>query len=571
MEGIKGIYVPITAGVESYRAELAQAASITQQTGAQVAAAAAAVSTANEKAANTTRTLQQEYRAAAKEAQKLAQLHGINHAATLEATQRAAEYKDQLDDVNDRINAFHPEKKWKLAADGVAAAIDVARAGVGVMQALGLNTEDAAKAIQVMMTMQAAADALRSLEALKGAYQAISVMIKTNVIPAITTMNGMLMASGIIALVAIVAALAYNWYQTSKAEEEAAKNAEEYKKKLEEIEKQRQKTIANIQQTQALETRAMRDGLQKQLQTLTDAKNKEIEETAKALRTNEITVQMFNDRVKAIDAYYHNERLASIKDYNEKAAKQRQEAAAKEQADLQKVYANRRKWMDSVEADWVKQNAAAAEAAANELAKVSQEVLGEQAEIPLPKMPNIDEHLKNLGWKQSLENFTGEMNRALSDMTAQFITGLAATIGQSLATGANVMQTVGEFVLNALGQLAQQIGALMIAYGAAQYKFNLSSLTLNPVGMIAAGAAMVAIGAAISARSRKGLTNSAGGGGSVPTGSTGGGDNSGWTGTAFGAAFGMSGQPVLTSRVSGRDIELVTGRQGVYSRRLTGR
>lgn len=570
MEGIKGIYVPITAGVESYRAELAQAASITQQTGAQVAAAAAAVSSANEKAANTTRTLQQEYRAAAKEAQKLAQLHGMNHAATLEATQRAAEYKDQLDDVNDRINAFHPEKKWQLAADGVAAAIDVARAGVGVMQALGLNTEDAAKAIQIMMTMQAAADALRSLEALKGAYQAISVMIKTNVIPAITTMNGMLMASGIIALVAIVAALAYNWYQTSKAEEEAAKNAEEYKKKLEEIEKQRQKTIANIQQTQALETRAMRDGLQKQLQTLTDAKNKEIEETAKALRTNEITVQMFNERIKAIDAYYQNERLASIKDFNEKAAKERQEAAAKEQAELQKVYANRRKWMDSVEADFVRQNAEAAEAAANELARVSKESMESMPEMPLPAPPNLEEHFKRMRWREALQNLNTEVTKVLSDGVASFATGFAAAVGAAFMSSADGIKDVGNFVLNALGQLAQQIGALMIAYGVAQFKFNASVGTLNPIGMVAAGAALVAIGAAISARSRKGMTNSGGGGGSMPS-SSGGGDNSGWTGTAFGSAFGMSGQPVLTSRVSGRDIELVTGRQGVYSRRLTGR
>lgn len=570
MEGIKGIFVPITAGVESYRAELAQAASITQQTGAQVAAAAAAVSSANEKAANTTRTLQQEYRAAAKEAQKLAQLHGMNHAATLEATQRAAEYKDQLDDVNDRINAFHPEKKWQLAADGVAAAIDVARAGVGVMQALGLNTEDAAKAIQVMMTMQAAADALRSLEALKGAYQAISVMIKTNVIPAITTMNGMLMAGGIVALVAIVAALAYNWYQTSKAEEEAAKNAEEYKKKLEEIEKQRQKSIANIQQTQALETRAMRDGLQKQLQTLTDAKNKEIEETAKALRTNEITVQMYNDRIKAIDAYYHNERLASIKDFNEKAAKERQEAAAKEQAELQKVYANRRKWMDSVEADFVRQNAEAAEAAANELARVSKESMESMPEMPLPAPPNLEEHFKRMRWREALENLNAEVTTVLSNGVANFATGFAAAVGAAFMSSADGIKDVGSFVLNALGQLAQQIGALMIAYGVAQFKFNASVGTLNPIGMVAAGAALVAIGAAISARSKKGMTNSSGGGGSMPSSSSGG-DSSGWTGTAFGAAFGMSGQPVLTSRVSGRDIELVTGRQGIYSRRLTGR
>ena len=83
MAGDKQIYVPITLGVDSYKKELATAATATQQSGEIIATSAQKASEANLSAAKSTKTLQQEYKIAAKEAQKLAQIHGLNNAATI--------------------------------------------------------------------------------------------------------------------------------------------------------------------------------------------------------------------------------------------------------------------------------------------------------------------------------------------------------------------------------------------------------------------------------------------------------------------------------------------------------
>ena len=74
---------------------------------------------------------------------------------------------------------------------------------------------------------------------------------------------------------------------------------------------------------------------------------------------------------------------------------------------------------------------------------------------------------------------------------------------------------------------------------------------MNPYLMIAAGAALVGIGAAISSASRKGLEGgSSGGSGGYSTGSS-----------------GVNGDMVLTTRLDGRDLVLSGQRTTAIGRR----
>jgi len=95
--------------------------------------------------------------------------------------------------------------------------------------------------------------------------------------------------------------------------------------------------------------------------------------------------------------------------------------------------------------------------------------------------------------KADIEAFAQSVSDALEQLVEGAITTFASSIGDAFATGD--WSNFGKDMLNALGQWAQQFGALLIASGVA-----LTALyTADPVTKIVAGGALVAIGAALSA------------------------------------------------------------------------
>jgi len=113
-------------------------------------------------------------------------------------------------------------------------------------------------------------------------------------------------------------------------------------------------------------------------------------------------------------------------------------------------------------------------------------------------------------YAQSLE----EMNAITLDYGGLIASGLsdfASSIGEAFAEGN--FEGLGSGLLGAMGGMISQFGAMLISAGVAAVA--LKKLIINPLTAIAAGAALVALGAAATASAQATVNKATGGGGSM--------------------------------------------------------
>ncbi len=123
-----------------------------------------------------------------------------------------------------------------------------------------------------------------------------------------------------------------------------------------------------------------------------------------------------------------------------------------------------------------------------------QEVLTEQQQLA---MANAAEFNAGIG-----EIITGGLN--------QLAVGIGQSLGQALAGGGNLAKKLSNVVLTTIGTMAMQMGKLAIAIGIGVEKIKIALKSLNPAVAIAAGIALVALGAF--AKSQAGKISGGGGG-----------------------------------------------------------
>jgi hypothetical protein len=95
-------------------------------------------------------------------------------------------------------------------------------------------------------------------------------------------------------------------------------------------------------------------------------------------------------------------------------------------------------------------------------------------------------------------------------MVSSGITNIAGTIGDALGSGN--FKDLGKGLIEAMGSLAQQFGSLLVGMGVAALNLQTTLIT-QPWLAIAAGAALVALGAAATAQAKKMVNNATSGGG----------------------------------------------------------
>ena len=165
-------------------------------------------------------------------------------------------------------------------------------------------------------------------------------------------------------------------------------------------------------------------------------------------------------------------------------------------------------------------------------------------------------------------NFLGDAIATSFNFVTDTIADSFAAIGEAMATGGNIMSSVGNVILGGIASFLSTLGKQMIQYGVAALAMSvLSKMLLNPitaapaaVAMIAAGAALSLIGGAI-----KGTLS---GGGGSSSGSAGGGSQSYSSSYSSGGGFGNGGEVVF--RISGNDLVGVLSRQQDKNTRLGG-
>ena len=178
----------------------------------------------------------------------------------------------------------------------------------------------------------------------------------------------------------------------------------------------------------------------------------------------------------------------------------------------------------------------------------------DQVAVQLDKLPSLQERVATFA-KQTNDLIKGNVTDAFVD--------LGYTIGETLATGGNLLTAIGGSLLKSFGRFLGQFGQQLIAYGVAASAFGKVSAALaNPATAIiaaplaiAAGIALTAIAGAIGSMGSKGMGGGGGGGsaggGGVGTAFSGGGAQGG----LFAQNRDLNGELV----VRGQDLVYVFG------------
>jgi hypothetical protein len=535
---LKWLNIGLSADSSGLRKDMEVAATVVEQQSEKIAQAAVSggdkFTKAQEKSSKALDTLQRQFRQADKDAQILAQTQGMTSQAFVNAAKRAGELRDELMDVREVSAAFAsgtPVLQSSLGmVQGMAGAYATAQSAAALF---GVENENLQQTLLKVQAAMALMQGLQQLEAISSAYVAFSAVLKTQVLPAIMTVNGALMASGIGLIIVGVIALttAVNSYNAAIDREiDLEKQSIENKKLLNDA---LSKSRSEIMRTDELRVRAMKDGLEKEL-AMIELRKKAEKEKEKALfessNKNVFDVQRANENVRNIDAYYASERLKIIKKFNEEAEKEKQKAATATTITAPQIKTiGSRDPLDAF---------------------IPSKKMMEDAKIRLDQFQN-EVYQKNVAWGQSLEQLSIRASQVIEANTEQAISGMAQALGEGLANGANVAEAMGAVLLGAIGTMAVQLGELAIGTGIAIGGIKKALTSLNPAVAVVAGVALVALGSAVKAKAS-----------SIAKGGGGGGD----TGGSFGGnlqsfqPFG-SNQPTSTliqvgGNLRGSDIQL---------------
>lgn len=123
--------------------------------------------------------------------------------------------------------------------------------------------------------------------------------------------------------------------------------------------------------------------------------------------------------------------------------------------------------------------------------------------------------------QQRVSEFAFAINDTIKNNVTNAFIDLGYTIGETLASGGNILKAIGGSILKSFGNFLGQFGQQLIAYGVAAGAFGKVSLALAVPGAaviaaplaIAAGIALTAIAGVIGGLGKKGMGGGGGGGG----------------------------------------------------------
>lgn len=133
---------------------------------------------------------------------------------------------------------------------------------------------------------------------------------------------------------------------------------------------------------------------------------------------------------------------------------------------------------------------------------------------------NIAFDMGGVNMLESLQKLNDGFSDIINNGIVNTLSTLGDAIGSALAGGGNVLQAAGNALLSSLGNILSQLGQMAIQTGIGILAIKTALKSLNPYVAIAAGVALVALGGAVTSKS-KSLGNSMGsssGGGNYDTG-----------------------------------------------------
>lgn len=171
------------------------------------------------------KSIREEIKQAKQEAVQFAREFGEFSPQAIEAAQRLAKLKDEMEDLNERVAGLNPDKFQSIATvvGGVASGIQAAQ---GAMALFGAESEDVQKTLAKVQGAMAFAQGIQSLISMQNALAGVATMIKTQVVTAFATLKGAILATGVGALVIGIGILIEQMNSLTEATKEAADAAD---------------------------------------------------------------------------------------------------------------------------------------------------------------------------------------------------------------------------------------------------------------------------------------------------------------------------------------------------------
>lgn len=177
------------------------------------------------------KTLKQQLKEAVAEAQKLSQVD-MGSAEAISAQKEVARLKDDMDDLNDRINSFHPDGMRSIGqvASGIAGGFAAAQ---GAAALFGAESEELQKTLVKVQAALAISQGVEQMIGLGKAIESVSIIIKTQLVTAFSTLKGAIAATGIGALIVGIGVLINEVIKYNEAIEAEEKLQEKLNEELE--------------------------------------------------------------------------------------------------------------------------------------------------------------------------------------------------------------------------------------------------------------------------------------------------------------------------------------------------
>jgi hypothetical protein len=414
-------------------------------------------------------------------------------------------------------------------------------AAQGAMALFGNSSKEVEQALLKVQGAMALLQGLQAIGQLGDAMSAFAAVIKVQVIPALMTMQGAIIATGIGAVVVAVIALtqaASNYNdQIDREIDLKAQRAEQDKLWNAAVNKAAQAEL----KTEEFRVRAMKEGLDKQLASIELKRKTEIQAEKDILANSNKTytdTKRFDDRLQLINQYYKQEGDIAVRE----SQKTKDKLKAKvETPEIKRQDANFNKIETAVD-----------------LTKWGENL--EAAKIPLTSFVNTA--------RTEYQNFldeTAKFNEAVTEILESGVENafinMSASIGNSLATGANVMEGIGAVLLEAVGSMAIQLGQLAIQTGITMKTIKMSFK--HPLTAVAAGIALVALGSYVSSKAKSITSGGGGGGDNAPSP-----DNSPSNRNVFSGFTPANNSMVLTTRLIGQDLLMSVQKAGQQNTRV---
>jgi len=283
--------------------------------------------------------------------------------------------------------------------------------------------------------------------------------------------------------------------------------------------------------TQNLRTRALKDGIEKDLRLNKDKLAIELYENELAYSKSEISATTFGQRQLYIKQNFANEE-----------AKIRKANHDKELAEAKKHIINKQQIGPGV----------------NLFGGLSAAGPTLNPNIIIDPVFKFDLVKAKQNAALEIAKFNQQISQLLEAGLTNSLSNIGKVVGETIAGSiSDPFAALGQVLLQSIGGVMTQLGTQMIALGVGMLALDLGIKTLNPFVAIAGGVALVAAGAAISAISAagtKGGTQSAPSTSAPATSSNFNGNGSNYLGGN------NSGNIVINGMIKGNDIQLVNGR-----------